>query len=94
VPSGESKHFAETKLAVFVRGEISYNNGFDEVETIPLCYYFFGYQITLEATNKQDVRPLVRRCDSEATFANMIRHTLFEIGLQQGTIPNGTPYPY
>ena len=48
VPSVRWDAFSETRLALALKGTVSYNNGFDAGETIPVCYYFFAYTIIVQ----------------------------------------------
>lgn len=98
VPSEESKLFAQTKLAVYVRGKITYFNGFDEPgkdgpRELDLCYYMFGYQMPASDTDRQMVtNTSVVRCNSDTPVAIMIRHALFDIDKRQGKISPDAQY--
>jgi hypothetical protein len=93
VPSVRWDAFSETRLALALKGTVSYNNGFDAGETIPVCYYFFAYTIIVPATQKPDVRIVPKQCADGRTFKRAKARALCDIGGQKGTIPNGTPCP-
>jgi hypothetical protein len=78
--SRKLERFENTELAVLINADISYDDGFDEIEKLPsVCDYFFGYylpgQKAPETTSAQ--------CDSFPSFSILKQRVLSDIRQRQ-----------
>jgi hypothetical protein len=76
------ERFKNAELAVRIDADISYNNGFDETESLPhICYYFFGY---VRQGKYPDTYTFT--CDSFPSFSAMKKDVLPRV--QENSKPN------
>ena len=94
VKSKEAELFADTKMAVAVKGKITYNNGFDEMVEVPLCAYMFGYRIQVPNPDRIEIRPLpAKNCTNSVSFEHAMRKALWDIDTQLNRTKPGAQPP-